>query len=81
MCSCEYRSCKYSLRWSSLWGHEACEWCVPKCVARTHANLAIGAFGVAPHHEASEGCAEMDCVDACEPCHSHGATKRVSGVP
>eukprot|EP00959_Pyramimonas_sp_CCMP1952_P297501 6223874-Pyramimonas_sp.AAC.1 len=23
ICSCEYRNCKYFLRWRSLWGHEA----------------------------------------------------------
>ena len=27
ICSCESRSCEYRLRWSSLWGHEACEGC------------------------------------------------------
>eukprot|EP00959_Pyramimonas_sp_CCMP1952_P255880 5344621-Pyramimonas_sp.AAC.1 len=35
--------CHSSLRWRSLWGHEAPSW-----VALTHAACATGAFGGAP---------------------------------
>eukprot|EP00959_Pyramimonas_sp_CCMP1952_P080645 1685246-Pyramimonas_sp.AAC.1 len=35
------------LRWSSLWGHEACEGCRQKCGGRMAS--AAGAFGGAPY--------------------------------
>ena len=48
MCSCEYRSCEYRLRWSSLWGHEPCEGCAEMARWR-HAGPGTGALGGAPY--------------------------------
>ena len=71
ICSCEYRTCEYRLRLSSLWGYVLCEGSAKVVVVGAHANPATGAFGVAPlwGHEASEGCAEMGAGKACGRSH------------
>ena len=40
--------CGCRFRWSSLWGHEACEGCATMGWRR-HAGAATGAFGGAPN--------------------------------
>eukprot|EP00959_Pyramimonas_sp_CCMP1952_P225339 4712626-Pyramimonas_sp.AAC.1 len=39
--------CHWGLRWSSVWGHGACEWCT-RMEVELHAGAATGAFGGAP---------------------------------
>eukprot|EP00959_Pyramimonas_sp_CCMP1952_P038236 800201-Pyramimonas_sp.AAC.1 len=60
----------WDLRWSSLWGHEACEG-VPKWVCVTHAGCAIGTVGGAPYGATKRvmGCAAMRGRGACVPRH------------
>ena len=61
--------CHWSLRWGSLWGHEACEGCA-EMKAELHANPALRG------HETCEGCADMR-VEV----HVNPATGAFSGVP
>ena len=61
ICSCEYSSCEFRFRWSSLRCHETCEGCAEMGVERTacvpcHWGLRRSSpWG----HDACEGCAEM----------------------
>ena len=61
--------CHWSLRWSSLWGHETLSW-----VALTHATAATGAFGGTPYGATNRlrgvpKWGSMSGADACE--HPH----------
>ena len=65
--------CHWGLRWSSLWGHEACEGCA-EMGGGTHANPATGTLGGAPYGATNRvrgvpKWGSMGGADACE--HPH----------
>ena len=70
VCSCGCHTCEYRLRWSSLWGHEACEGCAEIGGADTCGHRRWGLrWSSSRGHETREGCAEMGWADARG--HSH----------
>eukprot|EP00959_Pyramimonas_sp_CCMP1952_P278980 5832843-Pyramimonas_sp.AAC.1 len=76
----------WGLRWSSPWGHEACEGCAEMNVGGRMRAAALGHSVELPMGPRTcEGCAKMSVGAACGRLpwglRWSGATKRVRGVP